>query len=72
MKEKTEHTIPCLDRRDLERRRDGLKSTAIHEKLFLRMDGDTVVLENGNRYTFVVGSSVPEIDDESLPREAFK
>ena len=73
MKEPKENMIPCLDIRDKNNRRDGLARSAMYEGLYLRTDGDTVVLTNHNRYTFTVGGEKAEVDiDEPLPPEAFR
>ena len=72
MKTPKETIFECLDIRDKNTRRDGLARSAMHEGLYLRTDGDTVVLTNHNRYTFVVGKQEPDAVDEPLPPEAFR
>lgn len=66
------HEIPCEDRREVEDRRNQFKKMCKVDGTFLKVERDTVILRDGSRYTFVIEPTVPEIDDESLPPEAFK
>ena len=71
MAEYRDYEIKCEDERDLEQRRDTFKGKMKEENLFMHCDRNTIILKNRSRYTFVVKPSVPDIDDEHLPKEAF-
>jgi hypothetical protein len=66
MKETKEHIIPCQDRRDLEARRNTLKRAAKKDGVFLRCEGNTLHVKNGNSFTFVIEPSVPEFKDDPV------
>jgi hypothetical protein len=64
MSKGTEKVEKCNDQIDLEERRNKAKKAAKEAGTFMRCEGDSVLLKNGDKITFV-------IDDEHLPPEAF-
>lgn len=66
-----DYTIPCKNQGDLEAKRNAKKRELKEAGTFSRAKKNTVYDTHGNTFTFYIEAEAPDIDDESLPKEAF-